>query len=587
MINELRKIGIEVKEGMFGQVKVRCPKCSDTRKNKHDRCLSVNTTTGVWNCHNCSFSGSIKHPKKTYVLPPQCELMTLSQNVINWFEARGISNQTLLRYKVSEGVDFMPQVGGEVKTIHFNYFYDGKLVNIKYRDSSKNFKMVSGASLVPYGIDVALDNSNDSIIITEGEIDTLSFYEAGIKNAVSVPNGASNNAKLEWLEDCWHLFENKRIYLATDTDEPGIALRMELARRLGKQNCWVIDFPYKDANETFVHGGREMLVECFHSANPFPVEGIEDAFAVQNELFKLYDDGTPMGYSVGYEMDRDFQWHPGQVTLITGIPGHGKSTWLKNIIYRLAKQDWRFFIYSAEEANTAFALSDLYQIATGKSFFKSDFCERMDRNDIQNNIDFMQEHFKYYKLSDNDLTINGIIAKGEEMVKRFGINGFVIDNMSTVEKGFPKYGDSRHATIGEMMNQLVTFARNYDVHVFLVAHPKKMNKIRTGVYDVPHGYDVGESSFYYNLPDNGFTVYRNLETMQTEVHRWKVRFKYTGQTGTSYFNFNINNSRYESTEKINDGSDKEKFVKQPYKTSFVQRELEADEDGWKGDGVYS
>ena len=146
----------------------------------------------------------------------------------------------------------------------------------------------------------------------------------------------------------------------------------------------------------------------------------------------------------------------------------------------------------------------------------------------------------------------------------------------------PKYGDSRHATIGEMMNQIVSFARNYEVHVFLVAHPKKMNKIRTGVYDVPHGYDVGESSFYYNLPDNGLTVYRNFETLQTEVHRWKVRFKYTGQTGASFFTFNLNNSRYESAEKLNDGSDKTKFIREPYKPGAVQGELESNEIGWSG-----
>lgn len=581
MIQQLRQLGIEVKEGMFGQVKTRCPKCSDTRKNKYDKCLSVNVNTGVWNCHNCSFSGSIKAPKKEYT-KPQGELKHLSESVIKWFETRGISNQTLLRYKVTEGIDYMPQVEKEVKTIHFNYFYDGELVNIKYRDSNKNFKMVSGAKLTPFGIDVVLDNNSDTIIITEGEIDTLSFYEAGIKCAISVPNGASANSKLDWLEECWHLFENKKIYIATDMDEPGIALRSELARRLGKQNCWTIDFPYKDANEVLVHGGQDMLVECYHSANPYPVDGIEDAYAVETDLFKLYDEGAPNGYSIGYEMDKDFQWHKGQVTLITGIPGHGKSTFLKNVMYRLAKHDWKFFIYSAEEANTTFALSDMYQIATGKPFFKNDYADRMNREDIKENLDFMQEHFKYYRLSDNDLTINGIIAKAEEMVKRFGINGFVIDNMSTIEKSMPKYGDSRHATIGEMMNQIVSFARNYEVHVFLVAHPKKMNKIRTGVYDVPHGYDVGESSFYYNLPDNGLTVYRNYETLQTEVHRWKVRFKYTGQTGASYFTFNINNSRYESTEKINDGTDKTKFIREPYKPSLVQGELESDEVGWSG-----
>jgi hypothetical protein len=97
-----------------------------------------------------------------------------------------------------------------------------------------------------------------------------------------------------------------------------------------------------------------------------------------------------------------------------------------------------------------------------------------------------------------------------------------------------------------------------------VAHPKKMTELKNGIYKVPNGYDVGDSSHWFNLPDNGMTVYRNLETNQTELHRWKVRFRYSGQLGVDYFTFNVANSRYHSAERLNDGTDKSKFVNQPY-----------------------
>lgn len=561
MIQQLRSLGINVKEGQRGNVKVVCPKCSDSRKNRHDPCLSVDVSEGVWNCHNCGWKGAINiKPKKEYVRP-MAELKTLSQPVVEWFAARGITNQTLIRYKISEGIEYMPQVNDKRNTIQFNYYYNGELINIKYRTSDKHFKMVGGAQLIPYGIDVALDNSDAELVIVEGEMDALSFYEAGIKHVVSVPNGASKGSqKLEWLDEVYHIFDGKRIYLATDMDEAGIALRNELARRLGKSNCWIIELPYKDANETLLHGGTGKLVECYNSASPFPVEGIDDALSVKHEILSLYDEGTPVGYDIGM----DFLWHPGQVTLITGIPGHGKSTFLKNVIFKLAQQhDLKSFIYSAEEANTAFALSDMYQIATGKSFFKNEFSQRIDRDEIDQWMPFMNEHFKYYRLSDNDLSIDGILEKAQDMVKRFGINLMVIDNMSTVEKSMSNQTDTRHHQIKNMMNDISRFARNYDVHVFLVAHPKKMTELKNGIYKVPNGYDVGDSSHWFNLPDNGMTVYRNLETKQTEVHRWKVRFKYSGQVGTSFFQFNINNSRYHSVERINDGTDKTKFIGQP------------------------
>jgi twinkle protein len=154
------------------------------------------------------------------------------------------------------------------------------------------------------------------------------------------------------------------------------------------------------------------------------------------------------------------------------------------------------------------------------------------------------------------------------MVKRYGIHAFIIDNMSTVEKGLPLAGESRHNSIQSMMKQFVKFARNYGIHVFLVAHPKKMTKTSSGLYEVPTGYDVGDSSHYYNLPDNGLTVYRNLSTGQTELHRWKVRFKYTGQMGTSLFKFDICNSRYNSTEK-----NENKFKGQPDINRFISAGL--------------
>lgn len=547
MRDKLRALGIDVRVS-HGETKTICPKCSHTRKNKHEKCLSVNVTEGMWNCHHCEYSGKIKEEMKQYIKPQPAEIK-LSEKIVDWFSKRGISLYTLQVFKISESVQFMPQVGGERRVINFNYFYNGELINVKYRDGEKNFKLVQGAQLLPYGIDNVL--TSDTITIVEGEIDALSFFEAGIHNAISVPNGASKGSqKLEWLEEWYHVFEGKTIYLATDNDEPGIALRNELARRLGKQNCYIVTLPEKDANDTLLKHGSQAIIDAYTAAVPIPIEGIEDANSV--DLLELYEQGVPEGVGVGYDMDHEFRWVEGQVTVVTGIPGHGKSTFLKNIMSRLSeKHGWRFFIYSAEEGSTQLALADMLQIHTGKSFFSG--LNRITKPEIEQIKPYLAEHFKYYKLSENDMTIKGIISKAEEMVKKFGINGFVIDNMSTVERGLPKQGDTRHHSVGEMMNDLVKFARNFGVHVFLVAHPKKMSKI-SGKQDIPTGYDVSDSSHYFNLPDNGLTVYRNYETGQTELHRWKVRFKYNGQLGVSYFQFNINNSRYSSTQKLNDGT---------------------------------
>jgi twinkle protein len=561
---QLQSKGIQCRN-YNGEQKVICPKCSHERKNKKDPCLSVNVKDGIWNCHNCGWKGGIVLPKKEYKTPVS-ELRNLSAPVIKWFADRGISNQTLLRYKVTESVEYMPQIQKESRCINFNYFYYGKLVNIKFRDSDKNFKLVSGAMLSLYGIDVATDNSDTEILITEGEIDTLSFYEAGIKTAVSVPNGASKgNQKLEWLEESLHLFEGRRCLLATDSDEAGIALRNEIARRLGKQNCSIITFPTdcKDANEVLVKHGPDRLRECYETAQPFPVEGIDDV--TEHDLIGLWEQGYPEGFETGWEnMDSHFIWHPGMVTLITGEPGSGKTTWLKNVLVRLSsRHGWSHLIYSAEEANATFAMTDMITIKTGKSFFNAPNAQRITKEEIAKLTPFMATHFRYYKLSENDGTVESIIAKAKEMVQRYGIRGLIIDNMSTVERGIKGNDSNRHHAIGNMMRDLRSFAREYGVHIWLVAHPKKLSKLGNGKYEVPTGYDVGDSSHYYNAPDNGITVYRNRETKQTEIHFWKIRFRFSGQEGVDHFTYDIINSRYYPTEKLNDGSDKTKFIGQP------------------------
>ena len=144
----------------------------------------------------------------------------------------------------------MPQTGKEENTIKFNYFMGNQLINIKYRDGRKNFKLYKGAEKVFYNINSIV--GHESVVIVEGEIDALSLHEAGVPNVVSVPNGATlNHNNLDYLDNCIDYFEDKtKIILAVDADEPGTMLKQEFIRRLGAENCYIVDFAdCKDANE--------------------------------------------------------------------------------------------------------------------------------------------------------------------------------------------------------------------------------------------------------------------------------------------------------------------------------------------------
>ena len=56
----LTDLGIHVDETKGGNQKTICAKCSHTRKNKLDPCLSVNLDDGTYYCHHCKWKGAIR-----------------------------------------------------------------------------------------------------------------------------------------------------------------------------------------------------------------------------------------------------------------------------------------------------------------------------------------------------------------------------------------------------------------------------------------------------------------------------------------------------------------------------------------------
>ena len=142
MREKLEELGILLKRSS-GYVKTKCPKCSHTRKNKSDNCLSVDIDQGVYNCHHCGWSGNVRfEKKKEYIKPPKIAA-EVNERVVEWFASRGISEPTVSHWKIGESLEYMPQVQKKRRCINFNYYRDNELINVKYRDAEKNFKLVS------------------------------------------------------------------------------------------------------------------------------------------------------------------------------------------------------------------------------------------------------------------------------------------------------------------------------------------------------------------------------------------------------------------------------------------------------------
>ena len=313
-----------------------CPLCSADRKPKNQKakCASYDWERGLGTCHNCDKTFQLHSYQrkgssdKVYSKPETPEIINnVGTKVEEWFESRGISKETLRALKITEGPEFMPQTGKEENTIQFNYFIGGQLVNIKYRDGRKNFKLVKGAEKIFYNINNIV--GHDWCVIVEGELDALSLYEVGITNVVSVPNGATlNRLNLDYLDNCIEYFDDKqKIILATDSDEAGQNLQQELIRRFGAEVCWMADFGiHKDANDLLVADGRNALLDAIHNSTAVPLENVVTVNDINDELEEFIHEGFKPGYQVGLDnFDSIFSTYTGQFITVTGVPSSGKS----------------------------------------------------------------------------------------------------------------------------------------------------------------------------------------------------------------------------------------------------------------------
>lgn len=568
IIQNWTEIGIHA--GSKNKIKARCPECNEQRSNKRDKSLSVNTINGVAHCHYCGITylidnknreNNIYKMDKNYMQPEWKNNTELSENVVKWFESRGIKQSTLQNMQIGEGLEYMPQHNKQVNTIQFHYFEGGKLVNTKYRTGAKDFKFISNAELVPYNIDGV--KNQEKIYITEGEMDALTLIQLGYP-AISVPNGASDNtAYLDRFMDPF-LMNLKEVIIAVDTDTKGVILREALIRRFGVEKCKLVDSwgnGCKDANECLMLYGAPGVHAMVSSANFIPVSGIFTVTDFEDDLDLLYEQGMKPGLVIGHPyFDELCSFETKRICVITGIPGSGKSEFMDEIAERLnMRYGWKFGYFSPENFPLKYHASKIISKITGKEFSK----ESLPASEYKQAKEYMSDNF-HFICPDENYTLDTILEKARFLVRRFGVRGIVIDPWNRLEHQIPPAMTETNY-IGACMDKLTNFAQREDVLVFIMAHPNKLKK-RLGEleYDPPTGYDVAGSANFINKTDYGICVHRRKPLGYTEVHVQKVKFRHLGNTGVAKFKFNPFNGRYIS---INSESDPVVWEKENHLTS--------------------
>lgn len=541
--------GIDIGNKTGLEVKTTCPQCSAQRKKRSYPCLNVNTDKGLWNCWHCGWAGSLKagewerpQIKRVFTKPDYvAKSEAIPTDIATWFEARGIPASVLRRNQIGKGMAYFPQIEEERPCILFPYFRGTEVVNIKFRTKDKLFRMSAGAERVLYGLN---DIESAALIWVEGEIDKLSVEVAGYTSCVSVPDGApapdskSYANKFDFMQD--PALDKVALHIiAVDNDAPGIRLKEELVRRLGRDKCHIVTWPdgCKDANEVLTRYGVQALDEALRGAQPLPIEGTHRVADFVGKMREHYEHGSPKGVSTGWhDLDPLYTVMEGEWTLVTGIPGHGKSEWLDALSVNLARRlGWTFAMFSPENQPLEYHAEKLVEKYVGKPF-RAGPHERMTEAEFEDASTWLDNHFTF--VLPELPTVETIIETAKSLVRRHGISGFVIDPWNEIDHSrASQITETEH--ISQSLSRIRKFARDFNVHVWLVAHPAKLRK-EGNAYPVPTPYDVSGSAHWRNKADNCIAVYRDVQAEDSlvQIHVQKVRKKTNGRVGVAELRYN-------------------------------------------------
>ncbi len=259
---------------------------------------------------------------------------------------------------------------------------------------------------------------------------------------------------------------------------------------------------------------------------PLEIVGTDD---LAPKIDELYQKGRDIGFSTGWNsIDTHYRIALKYWTLVTGWPNMGKSSWVDNLaVNTMVRHDWRWLFFSAENQPYEAHWAGLAELLIGKPFNK-DSVNRMTEEHREVAKDFFREHC-WHIVPDDRMTVKRILDVCERAVGRFKIQCIVIDPWNELDHSRP-VSMNETEYVSNALSQIRRFARNHNVHIFVVAHPAKGVR-KDGALPVPTPHDVSGSSHFWNKADYAVCIWRDFTDQTGEIstyiqkarHRWVAR----------------------------------------------------------------
>lgn len=482
--------------------------------------------------------------KSSYTVPEITFQEPLNAAAQAWLAHRGITPEVADRNGLWSSGDY---------EIAFPVYKDGRVVNVAYRQFvEKEFRQERGAEPAPPGYDDCVGQSQ--VILVEGQMDKLAIESAsGFRPILSVPSGSkpSDEAIALIAEACR---DATIIILAGDMDQPGRQLMDTLAPRLGYSRCRLVNWgDAKDANDLLLTEGPTDVQNAITMAQPYPVEGIISIEDLYDRIDSLYDHGLPAGKSTGIRcLDPYYTVRKVGLTTVTGAPGSGKTTLLDYMLVGLTRPN------HITPSKVGLCSTEMVPLERHAATLIAQYANRPFRFGPNNRMskDEMQLvrralNHRFWFVFPEEPTIEGILDRGKVLKERNGIDIFVIDPYNDIDGDRPDWmSATEYAHM--FLRKVNRFDIEYDMHTFLVAHPRKLERKADGTYPVARPWDIADSAGFYSKSTNVLSVWRDVRPegpdKRTHLHIQKIKFDEDGELAVVKFDFDPSTWTYSEAD---------------------------------------